>query len=381
MNRRGTEGADESAHSHNCQQQPTAKGRPPRGYPLSGMPFGNTLEELGWRTHFQAQVAEHEVGVLAPMRVTGIARSLMRAAGPNGVLRMPLPREFVVDGELAVTVGDWVLVDVEQKLPVRVLERFGVFRRQAPKTRAKFQLIAANVDTLFIVTSADEDFNVARLERYLTLAREGWAHPVIVISKADLHDAVADDTARAEALGCDVVTVDARDPASVAKLLKWCGKGQTVAVVGSSGVGKSTLVNTLADAGQATGGIREADGKGKHTTTRRSMHRLADGGWLLDTPGMRELQLVDVADALADVFSDVTDLAVDCRFTDCNHDTEPGCAVQAAIEAGTLDPGRLRRLRKLLAEDKQQAATLAARRAKSKAFGKLSKSAQAEKKR
>ena len=163
------------------------------------------------------------------------------------------------------------------------------------------------------------------------------------------------------------------DVKHVERLRPWVGPGQTVALLGSSGVGKSTLINTLTGAQQDTRAVREDDQRGRHTTTSRSMHRLPQGGWLIDTPGMRELQLVDVGEALDDVFSDVTELAVACRFSDCRHEAEPGCAVQAAIDNGELDSERLRRFRKLLSEDRRNTETMAERRARDRSLGQFYK--------
>jgi ribosome biogenesis GTPase len=335
-----------------------------------------TLADLGWRQYFQSQLSGLESCELLPVRVIGVERNKLIVAGLPDTQTLPLLRNLVVDNELTVTVGDWLLVDPECQLPIRVLERFGIFRRKAAGTGRHIQLIAANVDTLFIITSADADFNLARLERFLTLAREGQANPVIVISKADLHDDVATLVSQITTLGAPVEAVDTRNTESVTVLRPWCIAGQTVAVVGSSGVGKSTLVNTLSNAGQLTRGVRQFDGKGRHTTTSRSMHRLRDGGWIVDTPGMRELQLFGVEEALGDVFTEITELAEMCRFSDCSHESEPGCAVRTAINDGRIDSERLKRLRKLQSEDYRHTASLAERRARERAQGQLYKNIQ-----
>ena len=304
------------------------------------------------------------------MRVMHVHRGRVEVAGADGRLMIDISGAA---RELGVTVGDWVLVDPDGPFVRARLDRQSLFRRRSAGTSGDVQLIAANVDTLFIVTSANRDFNVARLERYLAIAHDAGAFPVIVITKADEAGSVQEFVSSAAALspGVLVESLDARDSDQVAVLRSWCGEGQTVALLGSSGVGKSTLVNTLSGAHQDTRSVREDDQRGRHTTTARSMHHLPDGGWLIDTPGMRELQLVDVGEALDDVFADVASLATDCRFADCAHDVEPGCAVQSAVATGELDPERLRRYRKLQSEDRRNAETLAERRARDRKFGKM----------
>jgi ribosome biogenesis GTPase len=334
------------------------------------------LESLGWRPFFAAQVGADTT--LEPARVLAVHRGRVEVAGDRFATGVSLSGNSAA---LNITVGDWVLVDREGPRIGRLLDRFGVFKRGAAGTSKTIQYIAANVDTLFVVTSANRDFKLARLERYLAIAHEAGAYPVIVITKADTVDSADVFVAQAARLGSGMLVeaMDARDPAGAERLRPWCGPGQTVALLGSSGVGKSTLINTLAGASQETRDVREDDQRGRHTTTSRSMHRLPQGGWLVDTPGMRELQLVDVGSALGDVFGEITALAADCRFSDCRHEVEPGCAVRAAIDAGRLDPQRLTRFRKLLSEDRRNSETIAQRRARDRTTGALYKSILEEK--
>lgn len=331
-----------------------------------------TLAELGWTAFFSAQVTPQETRACVPVRVMAVHRGMVAVAGA-GLERMVSSRLPASRGEEdRPTVGDWLLIDAASLEPVRVLNRHSLFKRRAPGDERRLQLIAANVDTLFIVASCNEDFNPARLERYLVLAREVAVKPVIVLTKIDLTDRPESfrEAARALQPGLEVELVNARDPASVARLASHCRTGETVALLGSSGVGKSTLVNTLRGSNSiATQAVREADGKGRHTTTVRELHRLAHGGWLMDTPGMRELQIADAATGLAEVFDDIVLLTLDCRFTNCSHETEPDCAIRAALADGSLTPERLQRWRKLTTEDTINSGTLAERRTRARKTG------------
>ncbi len=313
-----------------------------------------TLEELGWTPFFSEQVSVEEAQRCHPVRVMAVHRGkiAVTGAGRQHSLTPYIPGAAASDDH--PTVGDWLLVDNATLQPTRVLRRLNLFKRRAPGDPRKEQMIAANVDTLFVVASCNLDFSVARLERYLVLAREVGVKPVVVLTKTDLTETPDAFAAAVSAIepGLTVETVDGRDPGSATRLAAWCGKGKTVALLGSSGVGKSTLVNTLRGSDSiATGAIRQSDDTGRHTTTVREMHRLDRGGWLLDTPGMRELQLSDVAAGVAEIFDDFLLAARRCRFSDCAHGSEPGCAVQAAIAGGTLTSERFQRWRQLAAED------------------------------
>ena len=318
-----------------------------------------TLEELGWRACFSEQISDEEARICHPVRVMAVHRGkiAVMGAGPQRFITPHIPGAQPSDDH--PTVGDWLLIDGDTLQPIRVLQRMNLFKRRAPGDPRKEQMIAANIDTLFIVASCNQDFSVARLERYLVLAREVGVNPVVVLTKTDLTDTPDIFAAAARAIepGLRVETVNGRDPASVARLTRWCGMGQTVALLGSSGVGKSTLVNTLrASDSIATQAIRAGDDTGRHTTTVREMHRLEHGGWLLDTPGMRELQLSDAAAGISEVFDDFILAAQDCRFSDCAHGREPGCAIRAAIAGGALTSERFDRWRKLAGEDGANAA-------------------------
>ncbi len=317
--------------------------------------------------HFQSQLdpnAEAATGRVSEVHRDRISvftaiEEVMVTLGPD-----------VSSGEIAV--GDWVTFEPERRTILVILDRRSTLSRKMAGSESAKQLIAANVDTLFIVTSCNADFNVARLERYLTLAASGDIIPVIVLTKADLVDAADEYKRKAERLSsvAKVVTVNALDPESVAQLDLWLRNGGTGALVGSSGVGKSTILNALTDADALTQGVREDDAKGRHTTTSRSLKRTRSGGWLIDTPGIRQLALVDGADAIDKVFTEISELTERCRFSDCSHETEPGCAVCAAVTDGVIDPERVERWRKLHLEDRKSSETYEETRKRQKASSK-----------
>jgi ribosome biogenesis GTPase len=316
--------------------------------------FDLRLAELGWSPFFGAQISSEEDAKCRPVRVMAVHRGKIAVAGA-GMDLLISPRIPGADAAAnRPAVGDWLLLDRDSLLPIRLLRRASLFKRVAAGGRQKLQVIAANVDCVFIVASCNQDFNIARLERYLVLAQEVQVPSVIVLTKQDLADQPESFAEEVRRLRPDIVveTIDARDPASVSRLAAWCGKGKTVALVGSSGVGKSTLINTLRGSDSiATQSVREVDSKGRHTTTVRELHRLEGGGWLLDTPGMRELQLADTTSGLAQVFDDIVAITQQCRFSNCSHEAEPGCSVRAALKEGKIDYKRFDRWRKLASED------------------------------
>lgn len=260
-------------------------------------------------------------------------------------------------------VGDWVILRqvlrqvlrqaLRQAVVERVLPRRTALRRRAAGTRSEEQVLAANVDTVFIVSGLDDDWNVRRLERYLVVVLESGAKPVLILNKADLCPDAEPvmEAARGIAGGAEVLLVSAMQGAGAAEIAARLAPGETGALIGSSGAGKSTLLNCLMgrDA-QAVREVRETDSRGRHTTTHRQLFRLADGGLLIDQPGLREVQLWTDPGGVGDAFPEIRVLAQACRFPDCRHQGEPDCAVRAALEAGALDEARLLSFHKLVRE-------------------------------
>ncbi len=273
-------------------------------------------------------------------------------------------RKGVSSTEERAAVGDWVLVDGTRI--VALLPRRTAIKRAAAGEHYKQQVIAANVDTVFVVCGLDNDFNVRRIERYLLLVQGGGAEPVVVLTKADVegNDVQAARAALAGISGqaVTVLSLNARDPAAAQALQPWLQAGMTAVLVGSSGAGKSTLTNSLLGRDRMkTAAVRDSDARGRHTTTHRALIPLPSGACLIDTPGMRELKPTGEEDLAEGGFADVDAIAAQCRFRDCKHDREPGCAVRAAIEAGTLDAQRYLNYEKLRGEIDSAAGKLALR--------------------
>jgi ribosome biogenesis GTPase len=334
-----------------------------------------TLQDYGLNSFFLQQLEQAGRPRQQLARVTEVQRSELTVMTDDGERRvslaMDLLRSDLVDRP---TVGDWVLLNDRRDTIETVLERHSLFKRAAAGRGDEVQPIAANVDTVFVVSSCNEEFKESRIERYLALCAEAGAFPVLVLSKADLCDDPQAFAERARKLlpNLAIEVVNARDAQDLAGLQAWISDQSTIALAGSSGVGKSTLLNALAgEEMAATQGIRSKDAKGRHTTTHRALYRLPRGGLMIDVPGMRELRVTDVDEALAEVFDDIELLAEQCRFGDCAHDAEPGCAIKAAIETGELDARRLASYQKLQRENAEATATIAQRRAKERGFARV----------
>ena len=327
--------------------------------------MSNLLSQLGWNDRLDEALAAHGAGRLVPGRVvlehTHIYR-VMTEAGESLARVSGRLRHQASNRADFPAVGDWVVLESPEQggdaRIVAVLPRQSRFSRRAAGDATEEQVVAANIDTVFLVAGFDGDFNPRRIERYLFVATESGAAPVIVLNKADVADGVdaMADATRALAGSTPVHAVSCRVPGAVDVLKQYLGPGQTGALLGSSGVGKSTIVNRLIGHDLLrTQDVRESDSRGRHTSTTRQLVLLPESGVLIDTPGMRELQLWDSGETMSGTFGDIEALADRCRFRDCRHRQEPGCAVRAAIGAGEVPAGRLESYHKLQDEQAHQA--------------------------
>ena len=320
------------------------------------------LESLGWTAELDAALAASPFiaadPTLVPARVVVQQRGRWLTVGPAGELsadiRGRLRRRGVANIELPA-VGDWVLVaprPYEGRATIAaVLPRRSALVRKVAGQVTEAQVVAANVDVVLVTVPLDSDINVRRVERQLTSVWESGATPVIVATKSDRQGSRDISELQAAALGVEVIVLSALTGDGVAQLQPWLGAGTTLALLGPSGAGKSTLTNALlGEERMATGGVREGDAKGRHTTSHRELVVLPGGAMLIDTPGLRELALWDADEGLAATFTDIEELAAQCRFANCTHGNEPQCAIRAALADGTLDVVRLDAWRKLESE-------------------------------
>ncbi|AEI46253.1 ribosome small subunit-dependent GTPase A [Paenibacillus mucilaginosus] len=318
------------------------------------------MADWGWDLKWAEAFGEYREAGLVPGRVTLEHKHIYRVMTEEGELLGEIAgrmRHAAFGRADYPAVGDWVALlprPADGRATIHgVLPRRSKFSRKAAGPAVAEQIVAANVDTVFLVHALNQDFNLRRLERYLTLAYESGAQPVVLLSKTDLCADVPGRVADVEGIapGVPIHAVSSLQDEGLEALRPYLAGGRTAALLGSSGAGKSTLVNRLyGEEVLHTGGIREGDDRGRHTTTHRELVRLPEGGLLIDTPGMRELQLWDADSGLDLAFRDIEALAAGCRFSDCSHEGEPGCAVQAALEEGTLQAARYRSYVKLQKE-------------------------------
>ena len=319
------------------------------------------LTELGWSLFFQQQLTPNELELL-PARVFRQDTNQYHLLSTHGKMVGVLPGKFRQDALSKAdlpTVGDWLLVspidnDETNRVQIeKLLERKSKFSRKEAGEVHDEQVIASNIDTVFIVSALDRDFNLHRIERYLLLSWTSGAIPVLILNKSDVCKNIEKKVKDLEviAMGSPIHVMSAKDNSGLDSLRGYLTPGSTCAFLGSSGVGKSTIINELLGYEKFdTGEVRSDDSRGRHTTTFREMVEAAGGGMIIDTPGMREIQLWADNVSLAHSFQDIESLAASCKFSDCNHDTEPDCSITNAVSTGDLDPERLARYFRLTQE-------------------------------
>jgi len=316
------------------------------------------LEQIGFDSKFARDFAPYKEKGLSIGRISLVYKNSYIVFTECGEISATISGKMHYDSLSLPVVGDWVAVNILEEEPPRaiihgVLPRRSKFSRKEAGKRTVEQPLAANIDAVFIVIGLDHNFKVRRVERYLTLAWESGAAPVVILTKSDLADDVESRLGEVEASspGVPVHTISVHTETGLEQLTGYLSTGKTVALLGSSGVGKSTIVNYLIGKDvQKVQEVRENDSRGRHTTTARQLFLLPSGGLIIDTPGMRELQLWDADDGLVGAFEDIDTLAQKCRFSNCRHENEPGCRVKQALEDGSLDQARFENYQKLLRE-------------------------------
>lgn len=313
------------------------------------------LENYGYNEKFETLATQYDSRYI-PARIVAVYQGLYDIATNHGISKAKLRGNYILNhpAEQDIpTVGDFVMVDFQEgatSLIYHLLDRSSLLSRKAPEDNKKqLQMIGANIDYAFIVTSMNKDFNLGRIERYLTAIYQGGITPVIILSKSDLCDNEYEylNQVNEIAFGVDVFTTSSKTLEGIDEVKAMLKPQKTVIFIGSSGVGKSSLLNAITGENlMYVNTIREDDDKGRHTTTHRQLFILDSGCMIIDTPGMREFSLMDAEDYVDETFSDIAELAAQCHFSNCNHDKEIKCAVKMAIENGDLDPARLRQYNK-----------------------------------
>ncbi len=345
-----------------------------------------TLEDLGFDTWFRDRQPEARQPGYVPARVTAVDRDRYMVRDADGEVPAELSGAFrfaVESAEDLPCVGDWASVEIHNDRGLAIVHalfsRKSLLQRKTPGRQIDYQLVAANVDVAFLVQACDADFSLRRLERYLAMVHEAGIEPRMLLTKSDLLTPAEVErritAVRANSPGLAALAVSNTTGIGLDELDAMLEAGKTYCLLGSSGVGKTTILNRLTGQGEfATGAVREYDGKGRHTTARRQLIVLNGGAMLIDTPGMRELGTIGMSDGIDGSFADIVALAAGCRFSDCTHTQEAGCALQAAVESGDLDRGRFQNYLRLKRESAFHELSYLERRKKDREFGRMIKS-------